>query len=75
MFLTTTVTTFKFFSTGTYITKFGSAGSGDGQFNAPYGITFDKNNDIYVADSRNHRVQKFASSTSLPFKIRISRVR
>jgi sugar lactone lactonase YvrE len=52
-----------FSPSGTFITKFGSSGSGDGQFNIPYGIVFDKNGDIYVADMRNHRIQKFSSST------------
>ena len=32
---------------------------GDGQFNEPEGVTVDALGDIYVVDTRNHRVQKF----------------
>jgi DNA-binding beta-propeller fold protein YncE len=53
----------KFTKFGAFITAWGSLGSGNGQFNNPYGIAFsplDKN--IYVADSSNHRIQKFNKS-------------
>ena len=39
--------------------KFGSHGSGNGQFNCPEGVAFDNDNHLYVADCENHRVQKF----------------
>jgi hypothetical protein len=39
--------------------KFGSLGSGDGQFNQPRGVAVDASGSIYVVDSDNHRVQKF----------------
>jgi sugar lactone lactonase YvrE len=42
----------------------GTGGSGDGQFNAPYGITTDTLGNVYVADTDNHRIQKFDSSFS-----------
>ena len=38
----------------------GSHGSGDGQFNNPYGI-FIKGDVMYVADSHNHRIQKLTT--------------
>ena len=38
----------------------GNRGSGDGQFNCPYGISI-KGNVLYVADSHNHRIQKLTS--------------
>jgi hypothetical protein len=41
------------------ITLWGSLGSGDGQFNLPYGIAVDSNDNVYVADSGNNRIQKF----------------
>lgn len=41
------------------IRKFGSKGNCDGQFNFPAGLAFDVNNNIYVVDRYNHRVQKF----------------
>ena len=40
------------------IRKFGSNGSGNGQFSNPRGLAFDANNDLYVSDGY-HRVQKF----------------
>ena len=49
----------KFTSDGTFLRKWGSEGSGDGQFNSPYGIAVDRFGYIYVADSGNHRIQKF----------------
>ena len=36
------------------------AESGDGEFNQPWGITLDKDGNIYVADWKNHRVQKLS---------------
>jgi DNA-binding beta-propeller fold protein YncE len=52
----------KFSSSGTFITKWGSEGSGDGEFNNPDGIAIDAQGNVYVADSENDRIQKFSSS-------------
>jgi surface protein len=41
------------------ITTHGSSGTGDGQFGFAYGITTDSSGNVYVADSQNHRIQKF----------------
>jgi len=43
----------------TFITKWGSKGSGNGQFNGLSGITVDSSGNIYVVDCTNHRIQKF----------------
>ena len=48
-----------FSGSGTYITKWGSSGTGDGQFNEPYGMAFDSVGDLYVLDTGNNRVEKF----------------
>ena len=45
----------------TFSSKFGSRGSGDGQFNYPYDIASDSTGCVYVADCDNHRVQVFTS--------------
>ena len=45
-----------------YLSQFGSNGSGDGRFSNPYGITLDASGNIYVVDSNNNRVEKFDSS-------------
>jgi hypothetical protein len=45
---------------GRFISEFGNAGRGNGQFDRPYGIAIDKEGYIYVADTGNKRIQKFA---------------
>jgi DNA-binding beta-propeller fold protein YncE len=52
----------KFTSTGTFITRWGSAGNGNSQFNWPKHIDVDGSDNLYVADNRNFRIQKFSSS-------------
>jgi sugar lactone lactonase YvrE len=45
-----------------FITKWGSPGSGNGQFHSPRGIATDAAGDVYVADLGNDRIQKFTSN-------------
>ena len=52
----------KFKNDGTFITKWGSPGSGNGQFSGVYGLAVDSANNVYVTDIYNYRVQKFSSS-------------
>jgi DNA-binding beta-propeller fold protein YncE len=42
-----------------FVAKWGSAGSGNGQFNSPSEIAVDGTGQVYVVDTNNHRVQKF----------------
>jgi DNA-binding beta-propeller fold protein YncE len=42
--------------------QFGSAGSGNGQFNGDYGLAVDPSGNVWVADSGNNRVQKFSGA-------------
>ena len=44
-----------------FIKKWGTQGSGDGQFVYPHGIAIDSSGNVYVADSGNSRIQKFTS--------------
>jgi len=44
-----------------YAYKWGSSGSGNGEFDGPTGIAMDSIGNVYVTDSSNHRIQKFAS--------------
>ena len=44
---------------GDFIDQWGSAGEGNGEFNLPWGICDDSEGNIYIADWRNDRVQKF----------------
>ena len=50
----------KFDASGTFLTAWGSYGSGDGQFAYPSGVATDASGNVYVADTDNHRIQKFA---------------
>jgi len=53
----------KFNSTGAFVLKFGTGGSGNGQFGNPWGIALDETGQhVYVIDSLNCRVQKFTLS-------------
>jgi DNA-binding beta-propeller fold protein YncE len=48
-------------TSGQWIKRFGSGGSGNGEFDSPRGISTDYNGNVYVADFENHRIQKFDS--------------
>jgi tripartite motif-containing protein 71 len=52
----------KFTADGKFITKWGSRGSGDGQFGFPTGIAVDSSGkNVYVSDIGNSRIQKFTA--------------
>jgi len=44
---------------GVLVGYWGRLGAGQGEFNLPLGLAADAQGHVYVADSRNHRVQKF----------------
>jgi tripartite motif-containing protein 71 len=54
----------KFTGGATFLTKWGSFGTGEGEFNLPYAVRARGNGFIYVSDSSNHRVQKFGVTAS-----------
>ena len=43
-----------------FVTKWGKFGALDGEFNLPTDVAIDHNDDVFVADSWNHRIQKFS---------------
>src|SRR5437870_8169714 len=47
---------------GTFVTKWGSFGSGDGQFNQPRGVAVDGSGNVFVDDTGNNRIQKFTNT-------------
>jgi hypothetical protein len=49
----------KFDTDGTYLTEWGSNGTGNGEFNEPGSLIVDPSGTIHVADTGNHRIQKF----------------
>ncbi len=51
----------KFDASGNYVTKWGSQGDADDQFNGPEGLAVDSEGNIYVCDAGNHRIVKYTS--------------
>ena len=47
---------------GDFQGQWGSEGDGEGEFNLPWGISDDSEGNIYIADWRNDRIQKFDSN-------------
>jgi len=52
----------KFSAAGKYLFEWGTKGNGPGEFNIPHAISLDKNENVYVADRENSRVQAFDST-------------
>jgi DNA-binding beta-propeller fold protein YncE len=51
----------KFTDSGTYLTEWGSEGTGDGQFDGVGGLATDASGNVYVTDG-NNRVQMFTDT-------------
>jgi DNA-binding beta-propeller fold protein YncE len=49
----------KFTSDGTYVTSWGSSGSGPGEFLVPHALAMDSRGRLFVADRDNNRIQIF----------------
>ena len=52
----------KFSNTGTFILKWSTFGSDDGQFSSPFGVAVDPQGHVFVADTSNQRIQKFSNT-------------
>ena len=50
----------KFTSAGVFISKWGTAGDNDGEFNYPRGVAVASDGSVYVADYSNNHIQKFS---------------
>ena len=44
-----------------FVTKWGTPGEGDGEFNRPAAVAVASDGSVYVSDWFNHRIQKFTS--------------
>ncbi len=49
----------KYDKNGDWVKSWGEPGTGPGQFNTPHAIAIDRNNNVYVGDRGNRRVQVF----------------
>ena len=54
----------KYHDNGTFIGGIGSEGTEPGKFKTPHGIAFDPNNNMYVTDMKNYRIQVFDNKDS-----------
>ena len=52
----------EFTNDGTFVTKWGSQGTGDGQFRNPWGIGIDSSGKVFVSDFINNNIQVFERS-------------
>jgi sugar lactone lactonase YvrE len=59
----------KFTSSGEFLIRWGSEGSGDPRLFNPWGLAVDSEDFVYVADTANHYVKKFSSSGVFSAKI------
>jgi hypothetical protein len=55
-----------------FVAKWGSYGTGDGQFYRPSGLAIDGADNLYVSDSFNNRIQKFRLSTETMAAVKIT---
>ena len=46
----------------TFVNMWGSFGKGNGRFDGPAGLSIDKNDNIYVTDKNNNRIQVFTAN-------------
>ncbi len=62
----------KYDSSGNFVTSWGGEGNGNGKFEYVFGIAVDANDNVYVSDYQNSRVQKFDSNGNYISKFSVS---
>src|SRR5437588_608595 len=64
--------TFTVFAAGasptTFLKQIGATGAPNGDFNIPYGVAVDSNQNLYVVDTGNQRIQVFDSAGNFKFR-------
>ena len=65
----------KFTNIGVFLSKWGTFGTGEGQFDNPWGIAVMPGGFVYVADLFNYRIQKFGPAGVPVFPITWGRVK
>ena len=60
----------KYDANGKWVKNWGSTGTGDGQFRVVHGIQIDANNNVYVADRDNRRIQVFDTNGTFKTQFR-----
>jgi DNA-binding beta-propeller fold protein YncE len=58
----------EFTGNGTLLVKWGTAGTGPGEFDSPLGVAVSADGSIYIADTLNDRIQMFRPSTPTPVR-------
>jgi len=58
----------EFTDAGAFVRRWGTGGSGDGQFQRPHAVAVDSGGNVYVVDANNSRIQKFDSTGSFLLK-------
>lgn len=56
-------------SSFTFVRKWGSTGSGPGQFQAPVAVAVDWHGDVHVVDRDNRRIQKFNAQNDYSYEL------
>lgn len=62
----------KFDKDGFFLKSWGTRGTGPGQFNTPHNIGIDRNDNVYVADRGNGRIQVFDTEGTFLREIKIN---
>jgi len=44
-----------------FVSKWGTSGMGDGEFKLPHDVEVAPDGSVYLADTGNHRIQKFST--------------
>ena len=50
----------KFTSDGVFVSKWGTEGTDDGEFDYPVGVAVASDGSVYVSETEGNRIQKFA---------------